>query len=54
MARRGAGDIPSNDPGQDITSSSTHTHVQGAYGAPTGAVGGAADGLGTQFVRAPS
>ena len=42
-AREGAGDIPGNDPGQDITSSSTYTHVQGAYGAPTGAVGGAAD-----------
>ena len=44
MARGGAGDIPGNDPGQDNTSSSTYTHVQGAYGAPTGAVGGAADG----------
>ena len=42
MARGGAGDIPGNDPGQDITSSSTYIHVQGAYGAPTGAVGGAA------------
>ena len=39
MARGGAGDIPGNGPGQDITSSSTYTHVQGAYGAPTGAVG---------------
>ena len=54
MARRGAGDIPGNDPGQDSTSSSTYTHVQGAYGAPTGAVAGAADGRRTQFVRAPS
>ena len=44
MAREGAGDISGNDPGQGITSSSTYTHVQGAYGAPTGAVGGAADG----------
>ena len=39
MARGGAGDIPSNGPVQGITSSSTYTHVQGAYGAPTGAVG---------------
>ena len=44
MARIGEGDIPGNDPGQEITSSSTYTHVQGAYGAPTGAVGGAAGG----------
>ena len=44
MARKGAGDIPGNDPGQGITSSSTYIHVQGAYGAPTGAVGGAAGG----------
>ena len=39
MARGGAVDIPGNDPGQDIASSSTYTHVQGAYGARTGAVG---------------
>ena len=44
MARKGAEDIPGNGPGQGITSSRTYTHVQGAYGAPTGAVGGAADG----------
>ena len=44
MAREGAGDIPDNDTGQGINSSSTYTHVQGAYGAPTGAVGGAAVG----------
>ena len=44
MAREGAGDIPDNDTGQGINSSSTYTHVQGAYGAPTGAVGGAAGG----------
>ena len=43
MARGDGKDIPVNDLGQDITSSSTYTHVQGAYGAPTGAVGGAAD-----------
>ena len=43
MTRGGAGDIPSNGPGQGTTSSSTHTHVQGAYGAPTGAVEGAAE-----------
>ena len=43
-ARRGEGDIPGNDSGQVFTSSSTYTHVQGAYGAPTGAVGSAADG----------
>ena len=44
MARGGAQDIPGNHLGQDITSSSTYTHVQGAYRAPTGAVGSAADG----------
>ena len=44
MAREGAGDVPDNDSGQGINSSSTYTHVQGAYGAHTGAVGGAADG----------
>ena len=44
MTREGAGDISVNDPGQGITGSSTCTHVQGACGAPTGAVGGAADG----------
>ena len=44
MARRGAGDIPSNGPEQEITNSSTNIHVHGAYGAPTGAVGGAANG----------
>ena len=44
MARIGTGDIPGNDPGQDITCSIIYIHVQGAYGAPTGAVGGAADG----------
>ena len=52
MARGGAGDIPGNGSGQDNTSSSTYTHVQGAYGAPTGVVAGAADGRRTQFVRA--
>ena len=31
-------------PGQGFTSPSPCTHGQGAYGAPTGAVGGAADG----------
>ena len=39
MARGGAVDIPGNGTGQDIASSSTYTHVQGAYGAPTSAVG---------------
>ena len=43
MARGGTKDVPYNDTWQDITSSSTYTHVQGAYGAPTGAVGSAAD-----------
>ena len=49
MARGGAGDIPGNATGQDITSSSTYTHVQGAYGAPTGAIWGAADGRLNEF-----
>ena len=44
MARGGRGDITGNVPGQGFTSPSPCTHVQGAYGAPTGAVGGAADG----------
>ena len=44
MASGGAGDIPGNGTGQVITSSSTYAHIQGAYGAPTGAVGGAAAG----------
>ena len=40
MARGGRGDITGNVPGQGFTSPSPCTHVQGAYGAPTGAVGG--------------
>ena len=44
MARGGAGDIPGDGPVQGITRSNTNTHVKGAYGAPTGAVGGAAVG----------
>ena len=43
MARGGGGDIPGNDLGQRVASSSAFTHVLGAYGARTGAVGGAAD-----------
>ena len=49
MARVGAEDIPGNDPGQDITCYSTYTHVQGAYGAPMGAVGGTTEGLQNEF-----
>ena len=49
MARIGARVIPGNDPGKEITSCSTYTHVQGAYGAPTGAVEGAADGRRNEF-----
>ena len=49
MARGGAVDIPGNDPGQVISSYSTYTHVQSAYGAPTGAVRGAADGRRNEF-----
>ena len=44
MAREGRGGITGNILGQSLTSSSPCTHVQGAYGAPTGAVGGAASG----------
>ena len=44
LARGGRGDITGNVLGQGFTSPSPCTHVQGAYGAPTGAVGGAADG----------
>ena len=42
--RRRKGHPWQRDTGQGITSSSTYAHVQGAYGAPTGAVGGAAAG----------
>ena len=44
MAGAGGGDITGNVLSQGFTSPSPCTHVQGAYGAPTGAVGGAADG----------
>ena len=44
MARGGGGDITSNDLGQGFTSLSPCTHVQGVSGAPTAAVGGAAEG----------
>ena len=37
-ARGGGGDIPSNDLGKRVASSSACTHVLGAYGARTGAV----------------
>ena len=43
-ARVGARGIPVSGSRQVFTSYSTYTHVQGAYGAPRGAVGGAADG----------
>ena len=43
MARGVGGDIPSNDLGQDFTSSSGLTHLLGAYGAPIGCRRGAAD-----------
>ena len=44
MARGAGGGIPGNDLGQGSTSPSTFAHVLGVSGAPTGAVGGAADG----------
>ena len=44
MARAGGGDITGNGLGQGFTSSSPSAHVEGAYGAPTGAVGSAANG----------
>ena len=40
MARRGAGSITTNDPGQRSTSTSTFFHVQGVYGAPRDTVAG--------------
>ena len=49
MARGAGGGIPGNGLGQDSTSPSTFTHVQGVSGAPTGAVGGAADGRGSMW-----
>ena len=50
MARAGGGDITGNVLGQGFTSPSPCTHVQGAYGAPTGAVGGAANGRRREIV----
>jgi len=44
MARGGRGGITGNVSGQGFTSPSPFTHVQGDYGAPTGAVGGAVGG----------
>ena len=44
MARGAGGGIPGNDLGQGSTSPSTFAHVLGVSGAPTGTVGGAADG----------
>ena len=49
MARGAGGGIPGNDLGQGSTSPSTFTHVLGVSGAPTGAVGGAADGRGSMW-----
>ena len=44
MVSGGGEDITGNALGQGFTNLSPCTHVQGAYGAPTGAVGGAAGG----------
>ena len=44
MAIAGGGDITGNVLGQSFTSLSPCTHVMGAYGTLTGAVGGAANG----------
>ena len=44
MARGDEKDIPANGPVQDITTSSSNSHVKEAYGALTGAIGSAADG----------
>ena len=43
-ARGGEGNIPGNSLGHGFTSLSTFSYVQGASGAPTGAVAGAASG----------
>ena len=43
VVRGDGGSIPGNDIGQGFASTSTFTHVPGAYGARTGAVSGAAD-----------
>ena len=53
LARGVGGDIPSNDLGQGFACPSPCTHAQGAYGAPTGAVGGAADGRRTMTCVPP-
>ena len=50
LVRGGRGDITGNVPGQCFTSLSPCTHVQGAYGAPTSAVGGTAEGRRREFV----
>ena len=42
MAGSGGGDITGNVLGQGFTSPGPCTHVQGAYGAPTGAIGSSA------------
>ena len=52
MARGGGGDITSNDLGQGFTSLSPCTYVQGVSGAPTAAVGGAADSRRTTLLSA--
>ena len=44
MARAGGGDIPGNSLGQGLTNHIPLSNVQGASGAPTGAVEGAAGG----------
>ena len=51
MAGAGGGDITGNVLSQGFTSPSPCTHVQGAHGAPTGAVGGAANGRRARPVR---
>ena len=44
MAREGGGDISVNSLGQGFTSPSPLSYIQGASGAPTGAVEGAVGG----------
>ena len=50
MARAGGGHITGNVLGQSFTSPSPCTHVMGAYGTPTGAVGGAANSRRREFL----
>ena len=54
MARECKGDIPGNSLGQDFTSPSPFSYVQGASGAQTGAIEGVKNERIIMIVRVPS